>query len=383
MVKVPKVSVSALISEKLSWVKDNYPFDSFLCNGRLISFDDIINKTATPLSPFERSTFSFIAQWFSGTEDFLQNTSGSTGSPKPITITRGQMTASALLTQQALQLKKNETALVCLDPAYIAGKMMLVRSFVTGMKIVAVNPSINPLCEIPESIPIEFTAFVPMQLYEIVNSAEAWRLNSIKNVLVGGAALNHEALAPLSNFNAQIYATYGMTETVSHIALQAVNGPKASDVFTVLAGIRIETDARGCLVIDAPFLPEKITTNDLVEITDNIHFQWIGRADNVINTGGVKVIPEKIEGLVNKLFVKHGIKNKFLVAGIQDATLGYKVILLVEGIISETLKAVLMQQLKEILPPFEAPKVILDNVKFILTENGKINRSETVRQVGN
>ena len=356
---------------------DTYPFDSISCNGRKIGLRDILNNNATPLSGFEASAYSFIQQWFSGTEIFVQITSGSTGVPKSIVITRNQMIASARLTQLALQLKSGDTSFVCLDPEYIAGKMMLVRSFVTGMNIIAADPSANPFLNIPMGVSIDFTALVPFQLYEILGSSEVSKLNLTKKILVGGAALNHEAQILLSKVNARIYATYGMTETVSHVALQAVNGPQASKYFTILPGVKIETDSRGCLVIEAPYLAEKIITNDLVEIKDHIHFKWIGRQDNIINTGGVKVIPEKIEGLINTFFAQRGIENKFLIVGMPDSTLGYKVTLLIEGEISEISVDIIKAGLSKILPKYEIPKEIYINVNFVLTKSGKINRSET------
>jgi O-succinylbenzoic acid--CoA ligase len=360
-----------------------YSFHSLLINRRQIEIDHILNNTATPLSEFEMSIFSFIQKWFSTTDEFIQNTSGSTGPPKPIVITRHQMEASARLTQQALQLKSGDTALLCLDPEFIAGKMMLVRSFIADMKIIAVNPSQNPFREIPSDIPIDFTALVPFQVYELLQSGQAYRLNSIKNILVGGAPLNEYSHALLSQYSCRLYATYGMTETVSHIALRAINGSTASTYFTLLPGIKIGIDNRGCLEIEAPYLVDKITTNDLVEIIDSSHFKWLGRADNIINTGGIKIIPEKIEGKIRALLDRLKISNKILISSLPDSLLGNKVIMLVEGEIPHLLVEDLRQHLKGILSPYEIPKEFFFHVNFMLTKNGKINRFETTRQVGN
>jgi o-succinylbenzoate---CoA ligase len=359
-----------------------YSFHSILINGRQIEIDDILKTKTTPLSGFEASTFSFIKKWFSTTSEFIQNTSGSTGSPKPIVITRRQMEASARLTQQALQLKARDTALLCLDPEFIAGKMMLVRSFITDMKIIAVTPSQNPFREIPSDIPIDFTALVPSQIYELLQSEQAHRLNSIKNIIVGGAPLNEQTHSLLSQYTCRLYATYGMTETVSHIALQAINGPAASPYFTLLPGIKMGSDNRGCLEIEAPYLPEKITTNDLVEIIDAHHFKWLGRVDNIINTGGIKILPEKIESEIRSLFDRLKISNKILISSLPDAVLGNKVIMLVEGEIPQLSIDNFKQHLKGILSAYEMPKEFYFNVNFKVTENGKINRFETTRQVG-
>ena len=360
-----------------------YSFDSILVNGRDIKLDQILADTTIPLSSFEASTFLFIQKWFSTSDTFTQKTSGSTGIPKNIIIARRQMITSAQLTMAALDLQAGDVSLLCLDPEYIAGKMMLVRSFVTDMKIVAVNPASNPFTDLSRSTSVDFTAIVPIQLNEIIQSEYAYRLDSTKNILVGGAALEEGIQKKLSKFRVRVYATYGMTETISHVALQPLNGPHPSGYFEVLSGIEINTDDRGCIEIDAPHLPAKVTTNDLVEIKDPTHFKWIGRADNIINTGGIKVIPEKIEGEIRRLFDRHGIENKFLISSVPDAKLGNKIILLVEGDLFDTPIESIKSQLRRILSNFETPKQILTNVKFVFTENGKINRTETTRQIGN
>jgi o-succinylbenzoate---CoA ligase len=361
----------------------SYSFDSITINGREIKLDLILRDAATPSSKFEASTFLFIQKWFSSTDTFEQLTSGSTGVPKNIVITREQMIASAQLTAEALQLKAGETSFLCLDPAYIAGKMMLVRSFVAGMKVVAANPSANPFHNLPRHVPVDLTAIVPMQLNDILQSDQVYRLDSTKNILVGGAPLNGEIQKKLSKLRGRIYATYGMTETISHIALQSLNGPYASEYFTVFPGIKISANERGCLEINAPHLGEKIVTNDLVEIKNSSHFKWLGRADNIINTGGVKIIPEKIEAEIHRLFEQHQVKNKFLISGIPDLMLGSKVILAIEGEVAGITLEKLKSALNEILSNYEIPKEIYTNINFVFTENGKVNRRETTQQIGN
>ncbi|WP_276373824.1 AMP-binding protein [Chryseolinea sp. H1M3-3] len=363
-------------------MRSAYSFNSITINGREIKLDHILTAVAEPLSPFEISTFSFIRSWFNEQDEYIQNTSGSTGIPKSIAIYRKQMVASAQLTQQALHLRAGETALVCLDTEYIAGKMMLVRSFTTDMKIVAVDPSANPFRDIQSDVPIDFAALVPFQVYEVISSKYAHRLNSVRNILVGGAALTHEAQKSLAQFTGHVYATYGMTETISHIALQAVNGPLASGYFKVLPGIKINTDLRGCLEITAPYLSEKIITNDIVQIQDEHHFKWLGRSDNLINTGGIKLIPERIEAEIGKLFDEVKIGNKFLISSLPDPKFGNKVILLVEGSLAFD-STDLYERLKKILAPYEVPKNIYDNVKFVFTQNGKIDRRKTVQMMHN
>ncbi len=342
---------------------------------------DIVNQTATAESPFEESAFSFIQHWSRGAEVFIQETSGSTGKPKSILITREQMAASARLTQKALQLKAAETALVCLDTAYIAGKMMIVRAFENDMQIVIVEPSLNPFKNSVNDIIVDFAAFVPAQLSAILNSEEKHRLNEIKNIIVGGAALPESLINMISAIDARVFATYGMTETISHIALRPINGANRSEYFTVLPGIRVNTDDRGCLQAEVPFLNGQIITNDIVEMKSATEFRWIGRYDNVINSGGIKIIPEVLEGEIRKAFDAMQIQNRFLVSSLPDVTLGSKVVLIIEGNLPITVDR-LHSSLKEILPLYHAPKQIFVNTTFEMTKNGKVNRKETIKKIG-
>jgi O-succinylbenzoic acid--CoA ligase len=359
-----------------------YAFDTLTINGRMIKVGDILSDSTTPQTPFESSLFSFTVKWFRGDEEFAQNTSGSTGVPKQIRISRRQMIASAELTQQALQLKAGETALVCLDPDYIAGKMMLVRSYVTNMKIVAMNPSSNPFQDIHEHLPVDFTALVPSQVHGVIHSRQSYRLNTTRNIIVGGAALNDETKKLLADFKSSVFATYGMTETVSHIALQHINGPSSSDYFTVLPGITIDKDDRGCLKIRAPFLDDAVITNDIVEIKDEQHFKWIGRVDNVINTGGIKVVPEELEAKIENILASQGIEKRVLISSTPDGLLGNKLILVFEDHLPAQILDTIKTILKRKLPRYQVPKEFYTNIPFVFTKNGKINRSETTRQIG-
>ena len=353
-----------------------YPYDTVHFNGRDVKIAGILNGSATPSTAFESAAYLFIRNWCGDAEFFLQHTSGSTGVPKTISIARTSMVASAKLTQQALDLKEGDSALLCLDPNYIAGKMMIVRSFETGMKLIAVEPSLNPIENLSHHQTIDFTALIPAQLNEILRSKSQNKLNEIKNIIIGGAPLNEPAINMVSGFRSRIYATYGMTETVSHIALQPVNGPEASEYFKVLPGIKIDTDERGRLKINAPFLNEEIKTNDIVEIKNATEFKWLGRSDSVINSAGVKIIPEKVEAHIANVFIALQLTNRFVVSSIPDAAFGDKLVLLVEGILpisSDRLRSALQQA----LPRYHAPKQIIVNATLVMAENGKINRQET------
>ncbi len=360
----------------------NYPFSSIFINNREVELKKIISGQEIAQSDFEKYTFSFIHDWLNNEKEFRQKTSGSTGAPKEISISREQMIASALLTEEAIQLRRGLNALVCLDTKYIAGKMMVVRCFVTGMKIIAINPVANPLNESDTRHKIDFAAFVPYQIQEMLSSDTSLRLNKIQNAIIGGAVLDNSTREILQSYSCQFYASYGMTETVSHIALQKLNGRNSSELFQTLPGIQIKLDQRSCLIIKSPYLQGEICTNDIVDIISDKEFKWIGRYDNVINSGGIKVSPEKLEILILKFFRANEIKRSFFVAGLLHKKLGEQITLVVEGDkLSDQDIAKINIMFKHTFAHYEIPKRMLFKKVFDITETGKINRVKTIELI--
>jgi o-succinylbenzoate---CoA ligase len=358
-----------------------YPFPEITLNNRPVRLDDILNQHATPQSAFEETTFDFIRQWISGAESFTLHTSGSTGTPKQITVTRNQLRQSALRTINVLGLTPRQTVLVCLDTKYIAGKMMLVRAFEGNLKIVATEPAANPFQSLSPTTAIDFAAFVPLQLQELLRDSKNFaQLNTLHQIIVGGAPVNSWLEQDLQKLNCRVYGTYGMTETVSHIALQLLNGPEKADCFQVLAGIAIEQDERGCLIIQLPEFPEKIVTNDLIELLDAHRFRWQGRWDSVINSGGYKISPEKVEAEVDRVLAASSLHGAHFVGGIPDEKLGQKLILVLEGKpLTVEQENHIIDKLREILHPFEVPKQIRYSNRIIRTDTGKINRMQSLK----
>ncbi|HTF20325.1 MAG TPA: AMP-binding protein, partial [Chryseolinea sp.] len=303
---------------------DSYPYKSIVCNGRPVSIDDIINRKAPATTAFEEALFGFMRQWLSDVDEFLLTTSGSTGTPKSIVVTRGQMIASAQLTSKALHLKQGQTALICLNPEYIAGKMMIVRSLVTGLTIIAVNPASNPLRQVAQHV--DFAAMVPLQVHELLHAGSRDAFQQLSTVIIGGGAIDAQDLTLLQDLPCRFYATYGMTETVSHVALRQLNGDGASEYYLALPGINFSLDARGCLIIHWPDLGDAIVTNDLVQLEDDGRFIWLGRWDNLINSGGIKIIPEKLEATIANVLRNAGHHARFFVSSVPDARLGRKVV---------------------------------------------------------
>jgi O-succinylbenzoic acid--CoA ligase len=347
-------------------------------NGKCYSFEEIKRGVAE-----SSSAIRFCNAWLTGQAEFILQTSGSTGAPKSITVTHEQLRASARITAEYLKLKSEQTALVCLDISFVAGLMMLVRAMEVGMNILVTHPEANPLQSLDPTIQVDFTAFVPLQVEAILKSPQRERLNTIKNVIIGGAPVSEQTKAALQPFTNNLYATYGMTETLTHIALQKIN-EVTDNTFQVLPGFVIGTDARGCLTIKANHLGnDVIITNDLVELVSKNQFRWLGRIDGVINSGGVKIIPERIEAAIAEVFTYLNINNHFFVAGVPHAQLGESVVLIIEGNLQKVLLDSITKALAEALPRYENPKSIQCIERFVYTNTGKINRPATLVLITN
>ena len=315
---------------------------------------------------FEKPIGDFLLDWSSQKDTLEVYTSGSTGKPKRITLQKSKMVHSALATGQYFKLKSGDSALLCLPVNSIAGKMMLVRAMVLGLKLDYVVPSSRPLDETAKRY--DFCAMVPLQAEKSIE-----QLIRIKTLILGGAPISYGLEEQLKNLPTSIHATYGMTETITHIAVRPIS-PKGEVDFQVLPSVEVSQDERNCLVIHAPQISDApVITNDLVEIKSKQRFSWLGRKDNVINSGGVKLIPERIEAKLSPLF-----NNRFFVAGIPDETLGQKLILILEGV--RVNEKTILESIKKMntLNTFEVPKTIYSIDRFIETKAGKIQRQKTL-----
>lgn len=307
---------------------------------------------------FERITGEFLLEWFNANSFITANSSGTTGIPKKITIDKQAMVNSALATAEFFDLKAGNRVLHCMSTAYIAGKMMLIRSIILGFEMDYVTPCSNPLKGNNRNY--DFVAMVPMQVQNSISE-----VSRVKKLIIGGAKISETLRNQLLELPTEIFETYGMTETITHIAAKRI-GEKA---FSVLPNVAITCDERGCLVIAAPRISDtNIVTNDAVELLSETQFLLLGRIDNVINSGGVKLFPEQIEA---KLSGK--IKERFFVIGIPDEKLGEKLLLVIEGT-----PVVFDDLLLDTLEVYEKPKSICFVPKFTETESGKVKRTESL-----
>ncbi|WP_300568003.1 AMP-binding protein [Flavobacterium sp.] len=335
--------------------------ESFKLNGSHFNKEDLCKLASTFVKEgkdFEKPAGEFILDWFDDESYVKIQTSGTTGTPKIIQIEKQAMVNSALATGEFFHLHSGDKALNCLPTKYIAGKMMLVRAFILGLDMDFVAPSSNPLNQNEKKY--DFVAMVPIQ---VENSIE--QLHQIKKLIVGGVKMNSALEEKLKNTECQVYETYSMTETVTHIAAKRVG----EQAFTILPNVKIAQDDRNCLILSAPNLNvDKIITNDVVELISDNQFIWLGRQDNVVNSGGIKLFPEQIE---SKLSGK--ITNRFFVAGIPDEQLGEKLILIIEGNTFD-LESSIFEQLDK----YEKPKEVKFVSHFPETETGKIKRNAII-----
>lgn len=344
---------------------------------------------------YDRRVLAFCQQWLGGQNTFTLYTSGSTGQPKAIVLTRAQMVTSAHWTGQALGLQPGDHALVCLAVDYIAGMMMLVRGFELGLHLTVVEPGPRPLASFPPETRFAFTAMVPLQVQETLQGAphEQAIFDAMQGVLIGGAPVSLTLEEHLQQVNAPMYHTYGMTETVSHIALRRLNGPQRSDRFVPFYEVQLDLDARGCLTITAPVTcGVTLVTNDLVELLPDGSFRWLGRSDNVINSGGVKVHIEQVERALEAWLLQYQqgmyAARRFFVGPLEHPRLGQAVVAVIEGdplgpadAEAARLRTALRSQRPPGLRPYETPRQVFFVPQFLQTSTGKIDRRSMLQRL--
>ncbi len=306
---------------------------------------------------------AFLRSFFNENEDILIRTSGSTGKPKQIKISKQSMVQSARATIDYFQLPPKTRALICLSSDFIAGKLMWIRALTGGWNISVTSPEGNTLDRVIGDF--DFSAMIPLQVENALHDIFRIRL-----LLIGGAPVSQALEKKLAPTGTQIYHTYGMTETLTHIAVRKIPG---EDTYKLLPHVRAYTDDRGCLVIEANHLPEPVITNDVVEFTSNKRFRWLGRYDFMINSGGIKFFPQDIEKKLEAYLTR-----PFFIHSLPDERLGQKIALVIQGE-----KAIPEDQMQEIfhragLKKYEKPKQIIYTPAFHKTPGGKIDKLTTL-----
>lgn len=343
---------------------------SLLLNGRQYTVDnlellrsEIGEKTDSPLL----DVYEFLRCWYDGSPYLTVHTSGSTGVPKELNVSKDRMMQSARLTCEYLNLQPGDSALLCMNLGYIGAMMVVVRSLVAGLNLIVRPASGHPLADVEEHI--KFAAMVPLQVYNTLHTPkEKERLKQIEILIIGGGAIDVALEAEIRKLTGAIYSTYGMTETLSHIALRRLNGASASEHYHPFSSVKLSLSSENTLVIDAPLICDEILqTNDIARIYPDGSFMILGRKDNVINSGGIKIQAEEIEKILRPL-----IPGSFVITSIPDVRLGQAVTLLIEG--DFDLKEI-KDKLNKVLKSYYRPKYIKSVERIPQTENGKIDRN--------
>ena len=333
----------------------------------------------------------FLQEGNSPSETLLVHTSGSTGKPKPMWVEKQRMLNSAHITCDFLGLRPGDSALLCMSLDYIAGKMMVVRSIERKLRLFSVKPSGHPLSD--ESLTkmvemdFDFVAMVPMQVYNTLQvPQERERLSRIKHLIIGGGAIDDALAEELRSLPGAVWSTYGMTETLSHIALRRLNGEEASEWYQPFDSVGVSLNSDGCLVIDAPLVcSEPLVTNDIAEIkqqetsshssdassslktsSPHVLFRIKGRKDNVICSGGIKIQIEEVENLL-----RQHLDAPFLLAKKKDEKFGEIAVLVTESGDLEGVEAICRQ----VLPKYWVPRQYLHFDQLPMTETGKPKRA--------
>ncbi|GGK34655.1 O-succinylbenzoic acid--CoA ligase [Yeosuana aromativorans] len=322
--------------------------------------------------PYEEAIGDFLLDWLDNKTFIKVKSTGTTGKPKQVKIDKQVMVNSSIFTGNFFNLKPGDKALHCLPANFIAGKMMLVRAMILGLELDLTEPTSKPVFDTNKQY--DFAAMLPIQLQ---NTLEEVR--NFKNIIIGSVKASNKLIEDLQDLPVHVFETFGMTETATHIALRPLNnfenGQKMTalgkSIFKTLPDISISQDDRGCLVVESGHLSKTpIVTNDLVKLYSEDEFEWLGRFDNVINSGGVKIFPETIE---EKLQGK--IKQRFFIASEKDETFGEKIILILEGDIDTIDKSVF-----KVLDKYEKPKKIYCTKKFDIISD-KIQRKKILNKL--
>lgn len=331
------------------------------------------------LSDYEKSVLLFLSEWVKGKSNWSSNTSGSTGTPKTIQLSRDKMEYSAQQTIDYLGLKKGSTGLLAINAAFVGGKMMMARCLMQEMNLIVRTPASTVLDNLQELPKIDFAAFVPLQIYHFLQHTSIKNtFQSIEHILIGGAPLSPTAAEVISNMPNHCWQTYGMTETYSHVALKGLSRGCKTDHFSAVGDAVFSVDEANRLIINGSITDHQpLQTNDVVKLLDERHFEWVGRFDHIINTGGIKVSPEALESKIFQGCANAFQQQAFFLSSLPDDRLGEKIVLYVEG---NGDRSSLQSALSQVLDKYEMPKEIIFKERFVYTLTGKINRIASVKQ---
>ncbi len=333
---------------------------------------------------YVKNALDFCKDWLNEAPSFTFTTSGSTGAPKAVITDKEHMKASAQATISTLELSPDEHIFLCISSEMIGGAMMLVRAMELGCNITIVPPSSNPVALLEKNHPFTFASLVPLQIFGVQNDQDSLdKLSRFKNILLGGAAACSNTLDALSNLTCVVWQTYGMTETLSHIALKKVG---VDAYYHVLNDVEIKVDDRNCLCISSVVTDNQwLYTNDIVNLIDDTHFELVGRIDDVINSGGLKIFSHDVEhAIIEKL---NDLEIPFIplfVCRKPDEKFGETVVVVMLGEpLSDEVIGQLKSFCKETLGKYAVPKHFYFVNEFEKLDSGKLDKKSTLKNAIN
>lgn len=338
-------------------------------NGQTLNYSSLRDRANTSPHHWERDIYQFAA-WLTGNDDtpIIFNTSGSTGSPKSIFFSKHEVWQSAMRTIRYFHLQNEQQFFLCLPAAFVAGRMMIARAWACGANLITVKPALNPLkCNLVPS-KIDFAAFTPPQIDAIIKEGYKPKLEKINTIIIGGGIVNTELQAILLNMPNNIYQTYGMTETLTHVAVKKLSGLQHDFYESVSSDIYFSTDTENSLIVHVN--NKKLHTTDTVKLLNPQTFIWLGRADHVINSGGLKIHPEQIEATIIKAQLLK--ETRFYVSSVADSLWGERpCIISLDDISANQLKAI-----NHLLDKHHQIKKVIRVNSFDYTPTGKLVRKK-------
>jgi|GEM_PF-261707 len=343
--------------------------------------DDFVNQYVSE-NDFAGQVAKIISQWQKKESYYSLTTSGSTGAVKELKFSYNQLKISAKQTIDFFGLTNDDELLCCLPVNKVAGFMMIIRALEANADLIITEPSLYPLDSLKKNLSVSFAAFIPSQFEIILNQYSHYQsfFRYTKAVILGGMAVGFELSEKIKTIDTAVYETYGMTETLSHFALKKLNGENQAPFFTLLNENEIMMDENECLMVKSRITQNKwLKTNDVVEILSNNTFTIRGRADNIINTGGIKIFPESIEQRIMLYVSKFFHTERFIIAGFKNQQFGEIPVLILECVsIHKTNFELFFNSIAEVLEKYEIPWKIYIEERFSETENLKLNRKAII-----
>ncbi len=327
-------------------------------------WQDAFSKSEMSLASWEKPVYHRLQSFFDlSIDQFSFQTSGSTGKAKTISIHRKQIVASAQASLAFFKLTPGQRVLLCLSTESIGGCMLLYRAILGKLEVIVKEPSRSVHCETP----VDFTSLVPLQFHTLrENNPEHFK--QLGTILLGGSSIDQDTESFIQTLDNKVYQSFGMTETVSHIALRKVGYESA---YTCLPNVSVAKGDQDELLIHAPFITgqEVLKTQDVASLINDKQFIWKGRLDFIINSGGVKICPEEVEARC----AQH-IAEPHIVSSLPDKALGSVVVLCIE--LSDERSLDRIQQVLDAIdfPKYHRPRKVLRIPEIPRLDNDKINR---------